>query len=206
MSDDTKAQIARVIFESIANGEDVSEKQRASLIQFLRGDKLPLEEIEARASHEHELVAQDKPTHTADELRAHVNEVETDALRCWQKTCAMLRAGADAMDERAFLIIQRAKWEKTANEAEARVKVLEEALLCADKLAAASAQLTVIDFDKSEKDQQMHNMIFSTQVVVCINEYRAARAALEKPAGLGWKLSDEAKKDIAEIERHEQWG
>jgi hypothetical protein len=93
-------------------------------------------------------MSDDTHTHTADELCAQATEMDVLALRVeerWHKVktdlssqniankykraAIMLRAGADAMDERAFLIIQRAKWEKTANEAEARVKVLEEAAL-----------------------------------------------------------------------------
>jgi hypothetical protein len=81
--------------------------------------------------------------------------------------------------------------------------------ICMDKWTAAERKIN--DALQFVECMPAHTLL--TDAVVLLQQAQATVAdyvdnvATQPPAvGLGWKLSDEAKKDIAEIERHAQWG
>jgi hypothetical protein len=161
----------------------------------------------------------DTTTHTADELRKEAEAQERHARDmakvgmggdCPKRTASMLRAGADAMKlaedrmgvlaaykvQRDYDIQRIAELIERSNKAETRVKVLEEAL-----------RPYVKSWDQFNSSNKNHADAYQAFVKGHWDDETKARAALEKkPAGLGWKLSPEAKKDIEEIERLTHWG
>jgi hypothetical protein len=143
-------------------------------------------------------MSDDKPTHTADELRKSANKF-VEAFGSDARTASMLRAGADAMDERDKY---KKLWADCTNEVSG---LRGQSLLDGINLTKAEARVAVLEAERETLSACCSGECF---------EYAAgkeARVALEKAlekklAGLGWKLSDEAKKDIAEIERLAHWG
>jgi hypothetical protein len=135
-------------------------------------------------------MSDDKPTHTADELRSRAKVVEFSNY----ETASMLRAGADAMDQVAAVeaevrIQTDAKVEahqqcgeqalKTKT-AEARVAVLEKALFVANGKANAAKRL----IDKAEA---LGGTNFGKITTADILEYRRECEVLEARAALGEK-------------------